>query len=241
MPRPSRNRKIEQYPLYRSFSPDDISAAETVKMTVDEYEALRLLDSEGLTQETCAQKMSVSRTTVTAIYDSARKKVADALVNGKTILITGGNCEFSPVAIEEHLTEKRSTAMRIAVTYDNGEIFQHFGHTEQFALYDVEDGRITARQTLNTNGSGHGALAGFLRTAEVDVLICGGIGMGAQAALADAGIRLYAGVEGQADAAVNAFIGGTLSHDANPHCDHGGHGHGDCRHEHCEEHNCAGN
>ena len=78
-------------PVYRSFSPDDITASESVHMTVDEFEALRLLDAEGLTQEGCASRMNIARTTVTAIYDSARKKVADALVNGKRLLITGGS------------------------------------------------------------------------------------------------------------------------------------------------------
>ena len=78
--------------------------------------------------------------------------------------------------------------MRIAVTYENGEIFQHFGHTEQFKLYDVEDDKIVREQIVDTNGSGHGALAGFLQATQADALICGGIGMGAQMALADAGI-----------------------------------------------------
>ena len=81
--------------------------------------------------------------------------------------------------------------MRIAVTYEDGEIFQH---SEQFKLYDVEDGKIVGEQVVDTNGSAHGALAGFLQAAKVDALICGGIGMGAQMALADAEIRLYAGV-----------------------------------------------
>ena len=83
MPRPSRCRRIERLPVYRSFSPDDAAADESVYMTVDEFETFRLLDNEGLTQEECAVRMNIARTTVTAIYDSARKKVADALVNGK--------------------------------------------------------------------------------------------------------------------------------------------------------------
>ena len=73
MPRPVRCRRIEQLPLYRSFSPDDINPDEQVRMSVDEFEALRLLDDEGLTQEACAARMNIARTTVTAIYDSARK------------------------------------------------------------------------------------------------------------------------------------------------------------------------
>lgn len=242
MPRPVRCRRIEKIPAYRSFSPDDISAPESVCMTVDEYEALRLLDNEGLTQESCAARMNIARTTVTAIYDSARKKVADALVNGKRLLITGGCCEFEPVEIHQSIMEKGSVAMRIAVTYENGGIFQHFGHTEQFKLYDVEDGKITGEQIVDTNGSGHGALAGFLQAAKVDALICGGIGMGAQMALSDAGIKLYAGVQGSADEAAKALALGTLEYDPDACCDHHGHHHdGDYGHDRCGEHQCAGN
>ena len=167
-------------PVYRSFSPDDITAEESVRMTVDEYEAVRLLDVEGLTQEACADRMNVARTTVTAIYDSARKKIADTIVYGKRLLIAGGCCEFAPTEIDQNIMEKGSNTMRIAVTYENGQIFQHFGHTEQFKLYDVENGKIVREQVVDNNGSGHGALAGFLQAAKVDALICGGIGMGAQ-------------------------------------------------------------
>ena len=131
MPRPFRCRRIEQMPVFRSFSPDDITAEDIVRMTVDEFEALRLLDDEGLTQEACAARMNIARTTVTAIYDSARKKVADALVHGKRLLIAGGHCDYSPVDIKQSIIEKGNNTMRIAVTYENGEIFQHFGHTEQ--------------------------------------------------------------------------------------------------------------
>ena len=241
MPRPVRCRRIERLPVYRSFSPDDAAAAEEVRMTVDEFEALRLLDDEGLTQEACAARMNIARTTVTAIYDSARKKVADVLVHGKRLLITGGCCEYEPVEINQEIMEKGSTCMRIAVTYENGEIFQHFGHSEQFKLYDAENGRITGEQVVNTNGSGHGALAGFLQAAKVDALICGGIGMGAQMALAEAGIKLYAGVQGAADAAAKALAEGNLEYDPNARCDHHEHHDGDCGHDHCAEHHCWGN
>nr|MCR4711793.1 DUF134 domain-containing protein [Clostridia bacterium] len=213
MPRPFRCRRIERQPIYRSFSPDDVAATENVLLTVDEFETLRLLDDEGLTQEACAARMNIARTTVTAIYDSARRKVADALVHGKRLLITGGHCEFKPVEMREPIMEKGNSIMRIAVTYENGEIFQHFGHTKQFKLYDVENGEIVNEQIVNTFGTGHGALGGFLQTAQVDALICGGIGMGAQMALADVGIQLYAGVNGSADAAAAALAAGSLDYD----------------------------
>ena len=241
MARPVRCRRIEQLPVYRSFSPDDITAAESVRMTVDEFEALRLLDGEGLTQEACAVRMNIARTTVTAIYNSARRKVADALVHGKRLLITGGCCEYEPVEINLNMMEKGLKTMRIAVTYENGEIFQHFGHSEQFKLYDVENGKIIGEQIVDTKGSGHGALAGFLHAVEADALICGGIGMGAQMALADAGIRLYAGVQGSADEAAKALAEGTLEYDPDARCDHHEHHHGDCAHDHCADHHCHGN
>lgn len=130
--------------------------------------------------------------------------------------------------------------MRIAVTYENGEIFQHFGHTEQFKLYDVEDGQIVSSEIVDTHGSGHGALAGVLRALKVDALICGGIGGGAQMALAQAGIRLYGGVSGNADEAARALAAGILAYDANVMCSHHGEHHheGGCGHHGCGHHSC---
>ena len=138
-------------------------------------------------------------------------------------------------------TEKETTIMRIAVTYENGTVFQHFGHCEQFKLYDAENGSIVSEQIVDSNGSGHGALAGFLKAAKVDALICGGIGMGAQMALADAGIQLYPGVQGSADEAAAALAQGSLEYDPDAHCDHHEHHGVDCGHDHCADHHCAGN
>lgn len=128
--------------------------------------------------------------------------------------------------------------MRIAVTYENGTIFQHFGHTQQFKVYDVENGKIEKTQVVDTNGSGHGALAGVLSTIGADALICGGIGGGAQMALAEAGVKLYGGVSGNADEAVNALIAGDLAFDPDVHCEHHDHEHGDEPHA-CGEHGCG--
>ena len=120
--------------------------------------------------------------------------------------------------------------MKIAVTYENGQIFQHFGHTEHFKLYDITDGKIVSSEIVDTNGSGHGALAGFLMQHSVDTLICGGIGGGAQMALAQAGIRLYGGVSGEADAAVQALLENKLSYNPDLHCNHHDQAHGDGSH-----------
>jgi len=131
--------------------------------------------------------------------------------------------------------------MRIAVTYANGQIFQHFGHTEQFKVYDAADGKIVASKVVDTNGSGHGALAGVLSALGADVLICGGIGGGARTALDAAGIKLYGGVSGSADAAVEAFLAGTLAYNPNVKCNHHGehhHGDHDCGEHSCHDHDC---
>lgn len=131
--------------------------------------------------------------------------------------------------------------MRVAVTYENGDIFQHFGHTEQFKIYDIRDGKILSSEIVDTNGSGHGALAGVLNALKVDALICGGIGGGAQMALAEAGIQLFGGVSGSADAAAQALAEGKL--DFNPavrcdHHDHHGEGHS-CGSHGCGSHTCG--
>ena len=115
--------------------------------------------------------------------------------------------------------------MKIAVTYDNGNIFQHFGKTEYFKVYEVEDNKVVSSEVIGSNGTGHGALAGLLADQSVDVLICGGIGGGAQNALAEAGIKLYGGVSGSANAAAEALLNGTLEYNANVQCSHHGGGH----------------
>lgn len=128
--------------------------------------------------------------------------------------------------------------MKIAVTYDNGNIFQHFGRTESFKVYDVEDNKVVSSEVIGSNGVGHGALAGLLADRAVDVLICGGIGGGAQQALADAGVELVAGAEGDADQAVEAYLKGELiSTGAN--CDHHHHEDGHSCGDHGEGHSCG--
>ena len=124
--------------------------------------------------------------------------------------------------------------MRIAVTHENGNVFQHFGHSEEFKVYEVEDKQVVRSEIIGSNGSGHGALARLLSEQRIDVLICGGIGGGAQAALAENGIELCAGASGSADAAVEAYLRGELVN-TGANCDHH---HGE---EHsCGEHGCGG-
>ena len=120
--------------------------------------------------------------------------------------------------------------MKIAVTHNNGEIFQHFGKSEQFNIYCIENNKIISSEVVDTNGTGHGALAGFLKDRGVEAIICGGIGSGAVNALADAGIKVYGGVSGNADKAAEALAEDKLVYSSEVNCSH---------HDHSEEHNCG--
>lgn len=246
MSRPFKCRRICEEPKFNSFAPLGVENAEKCMISVDEYEAVRLIDLEKKTHQQCAELMGVSRVTVTDMYEKARFKIADSIANGKILCITGGNyriCEGSVnkccgkrckklKSIKNLVVKKKGEGkMKVAVSYDNGEVFQHFGHTENFKIYNIEDKTIIDANVVNTMGSGHGALAGFLVENEVDTLICGGIGGGARNALAEAGITLYGGVSGNADDAVKALIDRNLGYNPNVKCSH---------HEHsCGEHKCG--
>ena len=128
--------------------------------------------------------------------------------------------------------------MKIAVTYDNGEVFQHFGKTESFKVYEVEDNKVVSSEVIGSNGTGHGALAGLLAEQGVDVLICGGIGGGAQTALTEAGIELCAGAQGNTDQAVESYLKGELV-SSGVNCDHHHHEEGHSCGNHEEEHSCG--
>ena len=191
MPRPIKCRKVCHFPNVLEFFPaDDTEKKAPIVLTVDEYETIRLLDKKGYSQEQCAASMQVARTTVQRIYEIARKKIADALID---------------------------------------------------KIYDVEEGKVVHSEVVDTNGSGHGALAGVLKALNADVLICGGIGGGAQTALAAAGIKLFGGVSGDADEAVKAFINETLDYNPDVKCSHHEHSHGEghtCGEHGCGSHSC---
>ena len=208
---------------------------------------------EGFSQEECASKLGVARTTAQLIYNKAREKMAKALVYGMTLHIEGGNyklCDGSPhckkchlnnnsINIEMCLSKKESGIMRIAVTYDNGEVFQHFGRTENFKVYEVENNQIVSSEVFSSNGQGHGALAEVLSMNQIDVLICGGIGAGAQNALASAGIELCAGASGDTDKAVQEYLAGTLINTGS-NCNHHHHEDGSsCGDQGCGSHSCG--
>ena len=194
MPRPTRGRRICVRPAYERFTPAGFPGGEAVTLLVEEYECIRSIDHDGLKQEECAKRMAISRTTVAEIYAAARKKIAESLVHGRPLIIEGGFyrlCDMSAPcgkccpraeARQDYRfsppRKKGEGTMRIAVPYENenGTVFQHFGHSQAFKLYDVKEDAVEKSEVVSTQGSGHGALAGFLKENEVDALICGGIG-----------------------------------------------------------------
>ena len=215
MPRPVKCRKVCHFPQILEFLPADNTEKKTpIVLTVDEYETIRLLDKKGYSQEQCAASMQVARTTVQRIYEIARKKIADALIDGHPLRIEGGD-------------------FRIC---DGQSSNCSFG-----GCYKQEIYKVVHSEVVDTNGSGHGALAGVLNALNADVLICGGIGGGAQTALAAAGIKLFGGVSGDADEAVEAFINKTLDYNPDVKCSHHEHSHGEghtCGEHGCGSHSC---
>lgn len=255
MSRPFKKRKICCEPMCMTFRPEGTSdEMGCMALMLDEYETIRLIDFEGLSQEQCAQQMEVARSTIQNIYDSARRKLAMSIVLGLPLHIEGGNvimCDGNSAGygcrrcaawdVIQKQTERNSNNMIVAVPYDveTGEVFQHFGKSEYFKVYALADGKVMDSAVYTTNGQGHGALAGVLSELEADALICGGIGGGAQSALAMMGIRLFNGVSGSADAAVESFLAGKLSFNPDASCHHHDHDHehgeGCCGH-HDHEH-----
>ena len=270
MPRPTKPKRICRLPACTAFfsqpgrseaaSVSDtrscsLEADKVIYLLVEEYEAIRLIDYLGFSQEACAAQMGIARTTVQSLYADGRRKLARFLVEGLHLEIRGGNFALCPSCRQDggscqihspNISQQGACdkAMKIAVTYENGQVFQHFGHTEAFKIYTVEDGKVLSSQICPTNGSGHGALAGFLRAQGVDTLICGGIGGGARNALAEAGIDLYPGAAGDADAQVLSFLAGKLTYQPDIVCSHHHHEGGqDCghsgSHHDCGQHHCG--
>lgn len=252
MPRPKKCRKVCSLPENPAFVPLNGGADKApVILAVDEYEAVRLIDKEGLSQEECGAYMHVARTSVQLIYASARRKIAEALVDGLPLKIEGGDyklcdgqvssCGFGGCWKRRNAPVGQSlggTKVKIAVTYENGQVFQHFGHTAQFKLYEIEMSKVVSTAIVDSGSSGHGALAGLLREQGVMALICGGIGGGARMALADAGIEVYGGVTGDADEAVEALLTGQLDFNPNATCGHHHDGEHTCGNHGCGSHSC---
>lgn len=236
MPRPRRCRIICQRPEPFCFSSSG-KAGFPIALLLEEYEALRLIDYLKATHQAASEQMGISRTTMTEIYERARFKVSRALVEQRPLVLEEGPgirlCQEDPgcpCKTYERcaLGAKGDGTMKIAVTYEDGKVFGHFGHTKAFKVYEVASGKISSTSMLESGDTGHSALADLLAEEKVDSLICGGLGMGAKTALEQLGITVYPGVEGDADEAAKALLEGRLSYDPGASC-----------HHHDQEHSCS--
>jgi predicted DNA-binding protein (UPF0251 family)/predicted Fe-Mo cluster-binding NifX family protein len=236
MPRPFKCRRVAFRPWVTYFKPAGIplSELEEVVISVEEAEALRLKELEGLEQEKGAEKMSVSRPTFQRTLASARRKIADGLLNGKAIRIEGGNFEFT---IENKFNKPISKEEKVkiaVVTEDEKTISQHFGMAPLYMVFTVEDGKITGKEKRAKMGHGHGAgphggheghggqhgfdaasqnihsgMAGAIK--DCQAIITGGMGMGAYYSLKNFNIEPIVTDVRDIEEAVKQLIDGKLA------------------------------
>lgn len=239
MSRPIKLRKVCCLPESNKFgpfeTPSDIKYY--INMGLDEYETIRLIDLEGFSQEECAKQMNVSRATVQRIYMDARKKIAEALVYGKTLNIQGGKYRLCDDNVkgcgrgcgkarygggfagnklnekERHVgigKEEENKMVKIAVAVDNGKVTEHFGHCEEFVIFDSINNQIDKEESTVNPGHRPGFLPNFLNKMDVDVIISGGMGNGAIDIFNENGIEVVVGASGDAKEVVEKYLEGSL-------------------------------
>lgn len=226
MPRPKKCRKVCHFPKALAFLPAERAEDDNaIVLTVDEYETLRLIDREGLSQELCGEHMQIARTTVQLIYTAARRKLADALVEGRTLRIDGGDyrlCQgdgdfqgcsmcYKTGLNQRYPRPAGADVLRVAVAAEGDRVARHFSCSEEFRLYDIRAGKLVSCHLVDTGSDDYAVIIGALGALEANALICGSIGEGARAALEGNRIRLYAGISGEADQSVERLLAGTLS------------------------------
>ena len=226
MPRPLNERRLCAEIKSRKFKPAGVPCRDLDEVVLEcaEAEALRLADFEGLYQEAAARRMNVSRPTFGRILESARRKVADAILNGKILRIEGGDASIG---------KEGESLMKIAAPSRDGQIDEHFGHCKEYLVFSVNGKKLTQEATIpSTEGCGcKSGIAVDLAAAGVTHMIAGNMGAGALRVLGSHGITVIRGASGNAHAAVQAFVEGKLE-DSGLGCSghSGGEGH-DCTHD----------
>lgn len=218
------DRRVLALPSITVFKPAGVPTRdlEQLTLTLDEFEAIRLADYDGLYQEAAALRMGVSRQTFGRIIESARRKVADALVNGKALRMEGGAAVVGKTEGER---------MKIAVPTKEGNVDAHFGHCGYYSIYTIEGKAIVAEDTLDASAECgcKSGIAGELARSGVRTLVAGNIGEGAVRVLGSFGIQVVRGAAGNAKAAAEAFLAGKLS-DTGANCAAHEGGHEGCGH-----------
>jgi len=233
MARPKQSRLVMAAPEYSVFKPYGrcCSKKQPVELQLDEYEAIRLLDYEGMQQTEAAEVMNVSRPTLTRIYNSARCTVARALAEGRAIVITGGNVGFAHY--QEQKQNVKIMNQKIAIPTMDGALCPHFGHAPQVTVVTVTDNKVVEKVVLESPEHVHGALPRFIAAQGCTDVLCGGLGMGAVNMLNQLGIEVHGGAPAlPVDQIVEMYLNGTIAY-GDSSCHHDGcHGEGHHHHHH---------
>jgi predicted DNA-binding protein (UPF0251 family)/predicted Fe-Mo cluster-binding NifX family protein len=228
MPRPFNERRVRSGLESLAFKPAGIPARnlDQVTLSLDQAEAIRLADLQGLYQEAAALRMGVSRQTFGRILESARHVIADAIINGKCLRIGGGN-----VIVDD----EGERPMKVAVPARDGQVDAHFGHCEHFMVYSLDEGKriVSEEKVASPEGCGcKSNIASILARMGVTTMVAGNMGQGAVNVLESHGIAVVRGASGSARAAAEQFASGTLSDSGIPCAAHESHAHGaDCGHD----------
>ncbi len=234
MPRPTKSRRIAGMPVNRQFCPK-VPSHESVTLSMEELEVLRRIDGNGEDQEQAAQSMMVSRGTVQRLMKEARRKVAEALVEGKQIIVAGGNFEIGLSTGQTGWLRfgynRRDLFMSriIAVMAEGNDVSPHFGRSSGFFRFSVTDDKVVEKTYVDSSNHQHEGLPALLHAEGVDTVIAGGIGGNAVMRLEAVGLKLIAGVRGKVDDVIQQFLEGTLEPgdtSCGQHEHHGEHAHG---------------
>ncbi|MCR5130137.1 MAG: DUF134 domain-containing protein, partial [Prevotella sp.] len=226
MGRNKQLRQVNSTPKAAGFRPFGRRSGKDahVELLFDEYESLRLLDYEGKQQMEAAEVMKISRPTLTRIYMEARRKIATAIVEGRKIIITGGNQDF-----ESYQTKKTNIIMmnqKIAIPTKDGVLFPHFGKAPQVTIVSVVEGKVTETVVFQAPEHEHGAMPRFIASHRCTDVLCGGLGGGAVNLLNQLGIQVHAGApEIPVQELLAQYLGGTITY-----------GDGTCHHDGCGDH-----
>lgn len=218
MARPPKAKKVYEMPKYRRFGAIDKKAEKVINISIEQFEAIRLIDRVGLTQVEAAKQMDVARTTLQRLYDSGRIKLAIALVDGCELDISGGNYEICKkvrncsdcCSKNKNSFFKECNIMRIAVACMGKNVSEHFGHCENFTFFDAENGKIVAQNSVPSPEHKPGRLPNFLHDQGAVVVIAGGMGPGAIDIFNAHNIEVIVGARGDAKTAVENYLAGDL-------------------------------
>lgn len=227
MSRPLKLRSVANKPYCAHFKPLKSSKKRKILLSLDEYETIRLIDHERLSQENCAKVMDVSRTTVQRIYALARQKLAQAIVEGIAVEIEGGSIHLSEKKTQEPMHEQGEVNMKLAIGIDGLQVAGHFGNCNDFRIVTVENNIIMGHEDIHDETHVHHDRPQFLKDLGVDTLIMNSMGKAAYNRLLALNIECVAAENRSIEEALAAYLSKAMNKKLEGHeCNNcGGHEH----------------